>query len=73
MVIHVAQLVVHVFFRAIFVLNVFFYELVIRLWRYKQSVGLVLLVLVHLLASDVGTFLQHNPDQMFQTKHIASI
>ena len=48
-------------------------ELVLRLRHNVQRVRLVLLVLLHLLAADVGPLLKDDPDKAFQSEHIALV
>lgn len=48
-------------------------ELVLRLGHDKQSVGLVLLILVHFFATDLRPLLKDNPDEALQSLQISLI
>jgi len=50
-----------------------FNELFALLRDYVEGVGLVLLVLVHLLATDVRPLLQQDPDEVLQPEHVSLI
>lgn len=73
--VHATQVVLHVILAvSLLPLYVHIFDiLVIGLRRDEQSVGLVLLILLHLFTTDVRAFFEYDSDQVLQPQHITSV